>query len=95
MKPYPLVDDLVRPVLRVAMQRAVGSAAFLARYLPARGRRRIIPVPPQIQALGGQKVSGTFSAPSLIHLPLLACMLRASSDAVFRPPQGTHVTHGT
>jgi len=34
-------------------QRAVGSAAFLTRYLPPRGRRRIIPVPPQIQALGG------------------------------------------
>jgi putative transposase len=38
---------------RWTTQRAVGSAAFLTRYLPARGRRRIIPVPPQIQALGG------------------------------------------
>ena len=33
-------------------QRAVGSAAFVARYTPRRGRRRIVPVPPQIQALG-------------------------------------------
>ncbi len=46
MKPYPLVDELLRPILRVARprtdardpcwttQRAVGTAAFLARYLP-------------------------------------------------------------
>jgi len=33
-------------------QRAVGSAAFVARYTPRRGRRRIVSVPPQIQALG-------------------------------------------
>ena len=33
-------------------QRAVGSAAFVARYTPPRGRRRIVSVPPQIQALG-------------------------------------------
>ncbi len=33
-------------------QRAVGTAAFVARYTPRRGRRRIVPVPPQIQALG-------------------------------------------
>jgi len=38
---------------RWTTQRAVGSAAFLTRYLPPRGRRRIIHVPPQIQALGG------------------------------------------
>jgi putative transposase len=38
---------------RWTTQRAVGSAGFLARYVPPRGRRRIIPVPPQIQALGG------------------------------------------
>ena len=37
---------------RWSSQRAVGSAALLTRYLPPR-RRRIIPVPPQIQALGG------------------------------------------
>jgi hypothetical protein len=65
MKPYPLAEEFLRPVLRVAMHRAdardprwttecaVGSAAFLARYLPQRGRRRILPVPSQIQALGG------------------------------------------
>jgi putative transposase len=38
---------------RWTTRRAVGSAAFLARSLPPRGRRRILPVPPQIQALGG------------------------------------------
>ncbi len=38
---------------RWTRQRAVGSAAFLTRYLPPRGRRRSVPVPPQIQALGG------------------------------------------
>ena len=38
---------------RWTAQRAVGSAAFLTRYLPPRARRRIIPVPPQIQARGG------------------------------------------
>ncbi len=38
---------------RWSSQRAVGSAAFLARYLPARGSRKIVPVPPQIQRVGG------------------------------------------
>ncbi len=64
MEPYPVVDDLLRPIQRVTMprpdardpcwttQRAVGSAAFLARSLPRR-RRRILPVPPQIYTLGG------------------------------------------
>ena len=37
---------------RWTSQRAVGSAAFVARYVPRRGRRKIVPVPPQIQALG-------------------------------------------
>ena len=60
MKPFPRVGDLLRPVLRVAMPRAMGSAAFLARYLPSRGKRKIIPVPPHIQALGGYQASGTF-----------------------------------
>lgn len=62
MKPYPLVDDLRRRVLRVALPRAARSAAFLTRYLPARGRRRIIPRPPQIQCLGACDVSGGFFA---------------------------------
>lgn len=52
MKPYPVAEELLGPVLLVVMPRAAGSAAFLARYLPRRGRRRIIPAPPQIQALG-------------------------------------------
>jgi hypothetical protein len=52
MKPYPAVEDLLWPALRVAMPRAVGNASLLARYLPPRGRRRIIPVPPQIQRVG-------------------------------------------
>ncbi len=38
---------------RWTTQRAVGSPAFLRRYIPPRGRRRTVPVPPQIQALGG------------------------------------------
>ncbi len=37
---------------RWTTQRAVGTAAFVARYTPRRGRRRIVSVPPQIQALG-------------------------------------------
>ncbi len=37
---------------RWSNQRAVGTAAFVARYTPRRGRRRIVSVPPQIQALG-------------------------------------------
>jgi putative transposase len=37
---------------RWTKQRAIGSRAFLARYLPPRGSRRSVPVPPQIQALG-------------------------------------------
>jgi len=52
MKPYPLVEELLAPGLRVAMPRAVGSPAFLRRYIPPRGSRRTVPVPPHIQALG-------------------------------------------
>jgi putative transposase len=37
---------------RWTTQRAVGTAAFVARYTPRRGRRRLVSVPPQIQALG-------------------------------------------
>jgi putative transposase len=37
---------------RWSTQRAVGTAAFVARYTPRRGRRKLVPVPPQIQALG-------------------------------------------
>ncbi len=37
---------------RWSTQRAVGTTAFVARYTPRRGRRRIVPVPPHIQALG-------------------------------------------
>ena len=48
--PDPRLDAHDR---RWSSQRAVGSAAFLARYLPRRRRGRIIPVPRQIQALGG------------------------------------------
>ncbi len=43
MKPYPVADDLLSPVLRVAMPGAVGSAAFLTDYVPSCGRRRIMP----------------------------------------------------
>ena len=37
---------------RWTTQRAVGSPAFLRRYLRTRWRRRTVFVPPQIQALG-------------------------------------------
>jgi putative transposase len=37
---------------RWSSQRAVGTAACVARYTPPRGRRRIVSVPLQIQALG-------------------------------------------
>ena len=37
---------------RWSTQRAVGSAAFVARYIPRRGRRKLVSVPAQIQALG-------------------------------------------
>jgi hypothetical protein len=40
-------------VARWSGRRAVGSPAFVARYVPRRGRRRIVPVPPQLQAPGG------------------------------------------
>lgn len=64
VKPYPTTGAPPTSVLPVAMpradardprwttQRAVGSAAFLARSLPSRSRR-ILPVPPQIHAPGG------------------------------------------
>ena len=38
---------------RWSTQRAVGSAPFVAQYTPPRGRRRLVPVPPQLQTLGG------------------------------------------
>jgi putative transposase len=37
---------------RWTTQRAVGTAAFVARYTPPRSRRRLVPVSPQIQVLG-------------------------------------------
>ena len=37
---------------RWTAQRAVGTAAFVARYTPRRGRRTLVPVPPQIRTLG-------------------------------------------
>ena len=43
-------DDARDP--RWTTQRAVGTAAFVARHTPQRGRRRIVSVPPKIQALG-------------------------------------------
>jgi hypothetical protein len=48
MKPYPLVMELIAPVLRVGMPRAVGSRVFLRGYIPPRnaGRcrfRRLVP----------------------------------------------------
>jgi hypothetical protein len=68
VKPYPLIDEIIRPLLRVGMpraprlnapggtvhvvahwstQRAVGSPAFVAPYVPRRGRRRIGTMPSQ------------------------------------------------
>jgi len=41
MKPYPLVDDLLRPLLGVAMPRAVGSPAKLRRYIPHGGEEEL------------------------------------------------------
>jgi putative transposase len=46
---------------RWSTQRAVGTAAFVARHTPPLGRRRIVSVPPQIQAFTAKEVSGTFS----------------------------------
>jgi putative transposase len=45
---------------RWTTQRAVGTAAFVARVTPRRGRRKLVPVPPQIQARGADEVTGTF-----------------------------------
>jgi hypothetical protein len=53
MKPCPVVEEFLGAGLPVAMCRGAGSAPFLTRYLPPCGRRRFIPVPPQIQAFGG------------------------------------------
>ncbi len=38
---------------RWTTQRVVGSAAFLQRHLPPRARRKVVSVPPQIQAVRG------------------------------------------
>jgi len=45
-------------------QWAIGSPAFVARCLLPPGKPRIVSAPPQIQGLGGPKVSGTFSPPT-------------------------------
>ena len=66
LSPYPAVRQRQYRVLlapspdptadardaRWSTQRAVGTGAFVARYTPRRGRRRLVSVPPQIQALG-------------------------------------------
>jgi hypothetical protein len=39
MEPFPLVEELLASVLRVAMPRAVGSPAFLRHYIPPCGSR--------------------------------------------------------
>jgi len=46
---------------RWTTRRAIGNPAFVARCLPPPGQRTIASAPPQIQGLGGPKVSGTFS----------------------------------
>ncbi len=67
LRPYPQVRQRQSRTLLLASadsrldardprwttQRAVGSPAFLKRYIPPRGRRRTVPLPPHIQALGG------------------------------------------
>jgi putative transposase len=44
---------------RRSSQRAVGSAAFVAQFTPALGRRRSVSVMRQIQAVSAKEVSGT------------------------------------
>ncbi len=39
----PLVDDLLAPVLQVAMPRSVGSPALLRRSVPPRGDGELFP----------------------------------------------------
>jgi hypothetical protein len=36
MKPYPVVEELLGPMLRLMMPRALGGAAVITRYLPMR-----------------------------------------------------------
>jgi len=35
---YPLAEEVLAPVLRVAMTRALGSPGFLGRHIPPRKR---------------------------------------------------------
>jgi len=50
MKAYPLVEELLARVLQVAMPRAVGSPAYVARYAPRRrGRPKSGAMPSQNQ----------------------------------------------
>ena len=51
IKPYLLVEELLAPVRWVAMPRAMGTPAFLKRYIPPLGRRKTVPVPPQFHAV--------------------------------------------
>ena len=43
MKPYPPVEDLLAPTLRVAVPRAVGSPAFLRRQILHEGVAKLSP----------------------------------------------------
>jgi len=63
MNSHPLMEELLAPVLRVAMPRAVGRPAVLRPNMPPWGTRRNVPVPSQIHASADRKVlSGTLSA---------------------------------
>ena len=52
MKGYPLVEELLAPVRRVAMPRAGGSPAFLRGYIPPPGSRRTVSETPHTHAHG-------------------------------------------
>jgi len=38
MKPYPMVEELLAPVVQVVMPRAVGSPVFLRRHILSQGK---------------------------------------------------------
>lgn len=60
MKPHPVPVGLLGPVLRLVLPPAAGERRFPNPLSPPRGRRRITPVPSQIQARGARKVPGAF-----------------------------------
>ena len=71
MKPYPMAEELLRPIARVAVLRAVGSAAFLARYPPTRETKNLLRASANSSTWWLKGVRYLFEAPIRDHVDLM------------------------